>query len=270
MSVGTLTPPPTSSSNYPPAPPRSQFRLWTLDEYHRMIDAGILSEGEQVELLDGWILHKLDRNLPRDAVSLWPNWPPVRRFTVDEYHRMIQTGILKEGEPVELLEGWVIRKMARNTPHEVCSDKTEDAIRDLLPVGWRLRVQKAIRLSDSEPEPDCAIVEGGPDRYLASHPVPAQIAFVVEISDSTLTTDQTTKLRAYARAGIATYWIVNIPDRQVEVYSDPTGPTTEDESPFYRSEAVYAEGESVPVVIGGTDVGQIAVGDILPSTVNPN
>jgi Uma2 family endonuclease len=267
MSAGTI-PPPSSPFNpprpepvYAPAPPQSLFRLWTVDEYHRMIDAGILGEDERVELIEGWILHMFDRAWPPDAVQLWPGWPPPRKFTVDEYHRMIRAGILKEGEAVELLEGWVIRKMPRNTPHEVASDKTEDAVRAALPPGWRMRVQKAISTGDSEPEPDCAVVEGGPDKYLASHPTPADIAFVVEVSDSTLDLDRTSKGRTYGRAGITIYWIVNIPDRQIEVFTGPSGPVA---TPGYETTRVYREDETVPVVIRGQEVGAVRVADCLP------
>src|SRR5436305_4096318 len=93
-----------------------------------------------------------------------PNWKttqlppaPVRRFTVDEYHRMIQTGILEEDDSVELLEGWIVLKMPRNPPHDVAIDLAREAIETRLPAGWRVRVQSAITTSDSEPEPDLAV-----------------------------------------------------------------------------------------------------------------
>src|SRR5438093_733530 len=97
---------------------------------------------------------------------------PVRKFSVDEYHRMIQAAVLTEDDPVELLEGWIVPKMPRNTPHDVCLDKSQDALRAVLPAGWRLRVQSAITTPDSEPEPDLAVVPGTPERYLAHHPFP--------------------------------------------------------------------------------------------------
>src|SRR5262245_16087266 len=94
---------------------------------------------------------------------------PVRKFSVDEYHRLIQMGLLTEDDPVELLEGWIVPKMPRNTPHDVCLDKSLEALRAILPTGWRLRVQSAITTPDSEPEPDFAIVPGPANRYLAHH-----------------------------------------------------------------------------------------------------
>lgn len=263
MSADILLPPhapptpPRPEPGYAPAPPRSLFRLWTVDEYHRMIEAGILGESERVELLEGWILHMFDRAWPADAVQLWPGWPPPRKFTVDEYHRMIRIGVLKEGERVELLEGWVIHKMSRNTPHDVTLSKTDRVIRAALPAGWFVRVQMAVTTPASEPEQDLAVVPGVEDDYLASHPTPGQIGFVVEVSDSTLSLDRTAKSRAYAAAGIAIYWILNIPDRQVEVYADPAGPV-------YGTTTVYGDSAAVPVVLRGREVARLPVVGLLP------
>ena len=92
------------------------------------------------------------------AVSLPPRGSPLptlllRRFTVDEYHQMIQAGILGEDEPVELLEGWIVIKMPRNPEQDLALEKADIAIRDRLPAGWRIRIQSAITTDDSEPEP---------------------------------------------------------------------------------------------------------------------
>src|SRR5689334_3065062 len=103
---------------------------------------------------------------------------PVRRFTVAEYHQLLASGVLKSGDPYELLEGWIVAKMSRNSPHEATADKSEDAIRAALPSGWHLRGQKAITVSDSEPEPDIAIVIARTDRYVNGHPTPADITLI--------------------------------------------------------------------------------------------
>lgn len=258
MSVGSLPalPPPIV-----PLPPVLRggdapvIRRWTVDEYHQMILAGILKESEPVELLEGWVVYKV----PRGA-----DQPALRPWTVDEYHQMIRAGILKESEPVELLEGCVVQKMSRNTPHDVALDKTEDAIRAVLPAGWRLRSQKAISTDESEPEPDCAIVAGNPDTYLTAHPGPADIAFLVEVSDTSLTLDRTSKARLYGRAGVPVYWVVNVPDRQVEVYTDPTGVTDPPDAAGYGTRQDYPDTASVPVVIRGQVVAQLPVAGLLP------
>src|SRR5438552_1580477 len=155
----------------------------------------------------------------------------MQRFTVDEYHRMIDGGILTEEDRVELLEGWIVAKMPQTPMHNSVLDRSYEILRNVLPVGWRVRVQSAITTPDSEPEPDLAVVEGPANRYRTRHPGPADIAALVEVSDSTLTHDRGPKGQLYARANIGVYWIINLVDMQVEVYTDPTGP---DASPRYR------------------------------------
>src|SRR5262245_50936971 len=108
------------------------------------------------------------------------------RLTVDQYHRMAEAGVLAEGAPVELLEGLLITKMTKGPPHDVLIHLTRDAIADLLPRDWSLRVQSAITTADSEPEPDLAVVPGPARRYLKAHPRPKEIALVVEVADASL------------------------------------------------------------------------------------
>jgi Uma2 family endonuclease len=186
---------------------------------------------------------------------------PVRRFTVDEYHRLIKAGILREGDPYELLEGWIVPKMTRNPPHDLSLGLTEDEIDRCLPPGWFRRDQSAVSTADSEPEPDVGIVRGTRRDYRDRHPGPQDMGLVVEVSDASLYQDRTVKSCVYARANIPVYWIINIPDRQVEVYTDPTGPGI---SPSYRQRRDYREGESVPLILDGQEVGQIPVANLLP------
>jgi Uma2 family endonuclease len=186
---------------------------------------------------------------------------PVRRFTVDEYHRMIETGILRSGDPVELLDGWLVLKMTRNPPHDVALSLAEERIAELLPGDWFRRVQMAITLPESEPEPDLVVVRGPRRRYASRHPGPQDIALVVEVADATLESDRTEKGRIYARAGIAVYWIINLPDSRVEVYSEPSGPGR---APRYRRRHIYGAARSVPLVLHGRNVGQMHVRDLLP------
>lgn len=187
----------------------------------------------------------------------------LRRWTVDEYHRLIEIGVLKESEAVELLEGWVVHLMSRNTPRDTASDKTEEALRSILSSGWRLRIQKAITTSDSEPEPDIAVVKGGLDDFIAAHPTPSAIALLDEVSDSSLQQDRTTKAQLYARAGIKLYWIVNIPDRQVEVLSMPAEDAGSQPAHF-TVRRIYREADSVPVEIEDAEISRIPVGHLLP------
>ncbi len=184
----------------------------------------------------------------------------VHRFSVDQYHRLGETGILDEEDRVELLEGWIVSKMVRNPPHDLSLELLDAAIRPLVPPGWRVRTQMAITTADSEPEPDLAIVEGAPRSRLPRHPGPQETGFIAEVSDSSLARDRGTKARLYARASIETYWIVNLIARQIEVHASPSGDQPE---PLYRSVRVYSEGEKVPLLLGGVLLGEIAVSDVL-------
>jgi Uma2 family endonuclease len=194
------------------------------------------------------------------------NWPamspyPVHRFSVDDYHRMIQAGILTEDDRVELLEGVIVPKMPHNPPHDGTIQLANKRIGRRLPAGWDIRVQSAITTPDSEPEPDLAIVRGDESTYLHRHPEPPDIGIVIEVADATLTTDRRDKGRLYARAGILCYWIINLVDRKVEVYTDPTGP---DANPRFRQHQDYDLQAAVPLVIDGQERGPIPVPELLP------
>src|SRR5947207_2591394 len=95
---------------------------------------------------------------------------PVHRFTVEEYHRLIEHGVLTEDDRVELLEGWIVPKMTHNPPHDATIQIVDEQLRPLLRRGWMLRIQSAITLIDSEPEPDLAIVRGNSRTFLQGHP----------------------------------------------------------------------------------------------------
>jgi Uma2 family endonuclease len=184
-----------------------------------------------------------------------------RRFSVAEYHRLIELGILTEDDNLELLEGYLVHKMSRNPPHDAAIQKGMKKWLRLMPPGWDLRVQSAITLTESEPEPDFVIVRGDENAYLSRHPTPADIGLVVEVSDSTLPGDRDDKGRIYARAGIECYWIVNLNDRQIEVYTSPTGPAPD---PRFAQRADHRPGGNVSLLLGGTALVQVAVQDLLP------
>ncbi|MBI4612325.1 MAG: Uma2 family endonuclease [Planctomycetes bacterium] len=189
--------------------------------------------------------------------------PPVsvHRFTVDQYHRLGELGILVEDDRVELLAGWIVPKMVHNPQHDAAIQLLDEAIRRLLPNGWRLRIQSSLTTADSEPEPDLAVVRGPARGYLSRHPSAEDTALVIEVADSSLARDRGTKLRVYAGARIETYWIVNLVARQVEVHREPSGGEPE---PIFRSCRVYSVGEKVPLLIDGRVLAEILVEDILP------
>ena len=184
----------------------------------------------------------------------------IWRLSVEQYHEMIRTGILTSDDPVELLEGWLIYKMPKSPRHSVSTRVTRRALEGVVPAGWYVDTQEPITLDDSEPEPDVMLVRGESRNYLERHPGPGDLALVVEVADTSLDRDRGVKKRAYARAGIPVYWIVNLRERRVEVYSEPSGP--EDE-PDYRQHHDYGLDDSVPVVIADREIGSIPVRELL-------
>ena len=184
---------------------------------------------------------------------------PVRRFTVDEYRRLGASGILAEDDAVELLEGWIVPKMVHNPPHDNAVELTDEVLRAHLPPGFSLRVQSAIDTNDSEPEPDLAIVRGLARTRLGRHPRPDEVVLVVEVADTSLDRDRGAKARIYARAGIPVYWIVNVVDRQLEVYEAPVA-TIE---PTYREHHVHLPGTVVRLRFGEIEF-SIDPADLMP------
>jgi Uma2 family endonuclease len=188
--------------------------------------------------------------------------PPLRthRFTVEQYERMTELGFLTPEDRVELLEGWIADKMTQHPPHASCIDLVADALRAVLPPEWILRDQKPLRAGDSVPEPDVAVVRGPRRRYVKSHPVPEDVATVIELADTTLEDDRVRKGRIYARARIPVYWIINLPEGKVEVYTHPRG----GKIPSYRQTRDYAPDAELPLVVAGREIGRVAVRDLLP------
>lgn len=187
--------------------------------------------------------------------------PPIRRLSVDQYHQMLDAGILEDGDPIELLEGWLVEKMTKHPPHRVATRLTRGALEGAVPSGWYVDTQEPITTVDSEPEPDVSVIRGEPRKYVKRHPRPKDVGLLVEVADDSLARDRGVKKRLYARARIPFYWIVNLIDRQVEVYSKPSGPA---DKPDYRQRQVYGADDEVPVILDGQEIGRIAVRDLLP------
>jgi hypothetical protein len=184
---------------------------------------------------------------------------PLYQFTVKQYHRLIEAGVLHSGDRVELLEGYLVSKLTQTPPHPTSLEILRDTLAARVPSEWIIRSQAPITTQDSEPEPDLVVVPGPIRRYLKAHPRPADVALVIEVSDTTLLEDQGRKQRVYARARLPVYWIVNLPENQVEVYTEPRG----GRAPAYRQCQVYGITDSVPIVVAGQDLGAFPVRDIL-------
>jgi Uma2 family endonuclease len=181
--------------------------------------------------------------------------PPLYRMTVDEYDRI---GHLLDDPRVELIDGYLVKKMPKNPEHSWITKEVLKALDNRLPVGWTWRTEQPVRIpAYDEPEPDVSIVRGADVDYKHRKPGPADVALLVEVSDTTLSLDRGLKCSAYAREGIPVYWIVNLVDRQVEVYTNP-GPSG------YATRQDFKPGQQVPVVIAGQPCAPIPVDAILP------
>lgn len=202
-------------------------------------------------------------NSPTRTLHKRPAIPsdPVFRLSVEQYHAMINSGILTKDDSVELLEGWLIEKMSQNPPHSVAAELVAEKLRELHLDGFCIRSEKPITLSDSEPEPDVAVARGPTRNYIERHPSPNEVPLVIEVADASIDQDRGVKRRAYARAGVAVYWIVNLRQRQIEVYTSPSGAVPE---PSYASRQDYPSGAEIPLVIDGKQVATLKVGDLLP------
>ena len=197
---------------------------------------------------------------PVESVAAIPN-DLIWRLSIEQYHAIIQAGILTEDDSVELLEGLLVFKRPKNPPHRATTRLVRTALENILPAGWYVDSQEPITLSNSEPEPDIVVVRGDTRQYLDRHPGAEDIALIIEVSDTTLQRDRTVKKRIYARAGISIYWIVNLVEEQVEVYSQPL---VEVEQPDYSQRLDFGRSAVIPIIIEGIEIGAIAVNSLLP------
>ncbi len=148
----------------------------------------------------------------------------LKRWTVNDYHRMGELGILDSSERTELLSGQIVLMTAKGTPHVTALRLLATTLDTLLTNEPALvSTQDPIQLDNfSEPEPDLAVVQGEILDYADQHPRPEQVYLVVEVADSTLKQDCGLKARLYAQAGIADYWVLDLNNRQLHIFREPT------------------------------------------------
>ncbi len=148
--------------------------------------------------------------------------PRALRFSRALYERMIDAGIFGGDDHIELLDGEIVEMAPQNSPHATVISILIRRFTIGFGEDFHVRAQAPIALSDdSEPEPDIAVVRGQPRDYRDAHPAKAEL--IVEVSDTTLAYDRGRKRSAYARAGIAEYWILNTRSRRLEIHRQPTG-----------------------------------------------
>jgi Uma2 family endonuclease len=177
------------------------------------------------------------------------------RFTVDDYEQMIEYGILTENDRVELIRGEIVTKKPIGDSHVACVNRLNRLFGRRVGESAIVSIQNPIRLPDSEPEPDLALLRPRQDFYASGKPRPEDIFLVIEVADTTLDYDREDKRSLYAEAGIPEYWIVNLIDRCLEVYRQPLR-----DSHFADVISPYTEEEISLIAMPGIS---IAVAEIL-------
>lgn len=184
------------------------------------------------------------------------------RITVERYLLMIEAGAFGRGDRVFLWHGKLVEKMPKGRPHSFASLKLRDLLAQFVPADWHVELEQPMHLDDdSMPEPDLMVIRGPLEAFQARMPTPRDISLIVEVADSSVADDRGTILRGYARAGIPTYWLVNIPRRRIEVYTQPSGPA---EVPGYAARVDHEASAEVPVVLDGREMSRVDVGILIP------
>jgi Uma2 family endonuclease len=183
----------------------------------------------------------------------------LRRFTVAEYHQMIEKGILGPDDRVELLEGWIFKKKQQHPPHSSSVSRVNRWLCKVLPNDCSLGCQAPVTLSESEPEPDFFIARGDEGTYDKRHPGPSDIGVLMEVGDSTVLEDRRYKGALYARERIAEFWLINVVDRKIEVYTRPRGGK-------YQKMVEHSENQTVPLMLDGVKIADNRVGELLAKT----
>jgi Uma2 family endonuclease len=188
-----------------------------------------------------------------------------RRVRVAEYHRISESGLLgDEPRRLELIEGVIVARMAGNPPHMTGCDLVQGVLARLVPAGYFVSMAHPVTIEglDSEPVPDAMVVRGAIRDFAGRRRTPADAAIVVEVSDSSLDFDRTTKSATYAAAGVPVYYLIDLPDRVVEVRSEPRA--TGDGRAEYARVRRYRPGRRVPLVLDGVTFGHFLAREVLP------
>lgn len=189
---------------------------------------------------------------PGPPPEIWP-------ISVERYHEMIDAGILTEDDPVELLDGLLVKKMPKHALHRFVNDELRDWFDSVLPPGYHTMAQDPVTLPTSEPEPDNSVIRGQRRMFAKRYPQATDAVLFVEVADTTLAHDRGRKKRVYAKANIPQYWIINLVDCQIEVHGDPDLDTGD-----YRKQKIFGLHDDVPFIVDGTTIGTIRLEQLLP------
>jgi len=187
--------------------------------------------------------------------------PLLHRFNRREYQEMLEHGLLDDDDPVELLDGLLLVKEPQQSLHRTAVVLVTRAVERAFGDGWFVQVRSPIILDDrSEPEPDVCVVSGSPRDYVDAHPT--RPGLIVEVAATGLAVARGRKARAYARAGVLDYWIVNLVDRVLEVHGEPARPGPARRAWGYAAiESLGAERTVSPLA---APAARISVADLLP------
>jgi Uma2 family endonuclease len=212
--------------------------------------AGIFSYGESAMSI-------ITREPPRST----SRWIPKRlaRLTVEQYEAMVDSGIFTKRDRFVLINGFLVDKVPKRPRHTFVAKNLARELGRLLPSGWDIRIEDAVRLTSSKPEPDISVARGDIEDYAERDPEPGDLAMVVEVAASRVTDDRQ-MASVFGSAGIPVYWIVDLRARQVEVHTLLKRRGTS----AYGKPRVFKPGQSIPVLIESKEVGRIAVADIMP------
>lgn len=185
------------------------------------------------------------------------------RITVEEYHRMVDSGVLGPEPKVELLEGVIVEKMSKNPPHNLACDLIQHLLGRLMTAGYfhSMSTSMAIEDRDGEPEPDAMILRGQPRDYAGRRRTPADAAVLIEASDTSYDYDRRAKWVTYAAVRVPVYWILDLNRRRLEIHTEPTG---EGEAAVYSRTQLFGPDDEVALVLDGREVGRFFVREILP------
>lgn len=200
-------------------------RRFTVAEYMRMAEVGLLREDERVELIWGEIVEREEGKR--------------RLFSVGDYLCLAESGILPESERIELIRGEIVTMSPIEVPHASTLNRLVWLLTSALGKQVIVSVQNPVQLSEeSMPQPDIAVLRFQAHFYSEHHPKPEDTLLIVEVADTSLRYDRRIKAPLYSAAGIADYWIVNLSARRIEVYRDPR-------PNGYRTVTYYAPGETL-------------------------
>lgn len=240
-------------SDTSPSPVRFEnpcpFRF-TREQYYRLGELGFFGQ-QKVELLSGDVFEKYpDERGDRGSRPF--------RFTREQYYRIGELGFF-DGRRVELAYGELVVMAPVSERHVACVSLTADLLKSTFGVRRYVRVQAPLNLAIIDPQPDVAVVDGGPRDYLVT---PTIALLIVEVADTTLVYDLVTKTGLYATAGIADYWVLDVENRQLHVFRDPTPLAENLEATTYRTHFTLAPTDRVSPLAASN--ASVLVSDLLP------